>query len=131
MSRENVETLRLAYAAFNRGDWDGALADFAADAEWHEPDLPEAAVYRGHAGIREYWQSLETTVPGFRSRPERFYDAGDRVVVSTVVSGTGVESGLEVAARVGMVWTFREGRIVRCLVRRQLSDALEAVGLRE
>ena len=131
MSRDKVETLLLAYEAFNQGDWDRALSVFTPDAEWHEPDLPEAAVYRGHAGIRQYWQSLESTVPGFRSRPERFYDAGDRMVVSSVVSGTGVESGVEVEARVGMVWTFREGKAVRCVVRRQLTDALESVGLTE
>ncbi len=132
MSAETIETLRIAYDAFNRGQWDRALTVFAPDAEWHEPDLPESAVYRGHAAIKGYWHSLENTVPGFRSRPERFFEAGDDVVVvSAVVSGTGGESGLKVAARVGMVWTFREGKVIRCLVRRQLDDALEAVGLRK
>jgi uncharacterized protein len=131
MSRENVETLKAAYDAFNRGDWDSALSVFAPDAEWHEPDLPDAAVYRGHARIRKYWQSLESTVPGFRSRPERFVEAGDRVLVSAVVSGTGNQSGVDVAAQVGMIWTFRDGKVVQCLVRRQLKDALEAVGLSE
>ena len=131
MSPNKVETLRQAYDAFNQGEWDRALSVFAADAEWHEPDLPEAAVYRGHEGIREYWHTLEATVPGFRSRPEKFYEAGDRVVVSSIVSGTGVESRVEVAARVGMVWTFRGDKVVRCVTRRQLSDALESVGLTE
>jgi ketosteroid isomerase-like protein len=131
MSQENVETLRRAYEAFNRREWDRALTVFAPDAEWHEPDLPDAAVYRGLADIRGYWEMLISTLPSFRSDPERFLEAGDEVVVSSIVSGTGGGSEATVAGRVGMVWTFREGKVARCVVRRQLHDALEAVGLSE
>jgi uncharacterized protein len=131
MSRENVETLRGAYEAFNRGEWDRALTAFTDDAEWHEPDLPDAAVYRGRASIKGYWEMLRSTLPTFRSEPERFFEAGDQVVVCSLVSGIGVGSEASVEGRVGMVWTFKEGKIVRCVVRRELEDALEAVGLRE
>jgi ketosteroid isomerase-like protein len=131
MSRENVETLRRAYEAFNRREWDRALTVFAPDAEWHEPDLPDAAVYRGLAEIRGYWEMLIRTLPSFRSDPEQFLEAEDEVVVSSIVSGTGGGSEATVAGRVGMVWTFREGKVARCVVHRQLEDALEAVGLSE
>jgi ketosteroid isomerase-like protein len=131
MSLENVETLRWAYEAFNRREWDRALTVFAPGAEWHEPDLPDAAVYRGLADIREYWEMLTSTLPSFRSDPERFFDVGDEVVVSSIVSGTGGGSEATVAGRVGMVWTFHEGKVVRCVVRRELKEALEAVGLSE
>ena len=48
MTRENLEILRNAYDALNRGEIDSALAVLEPDAEWHEhSDLPEADVYRG------------------------------------------------------------------------------------
>jgi ketosteroid isomerase-like protein len=131
MSRENVETLRWAYEAFNGREWDRALTAFTPDAEWHEPDLPDAAVYRGHESIKGYWEMLITTLPTFRSEPERFFEAGDQVVVCSLVTGTGGGSQASVGGRVGMVWTFQTGKIVRCVVRRELKDALEAAGLRE
>jgi ketosteroid isomerase-like protein len=131
MSRENVETLRWAYEAFNRREWDRALTAFTPDAEWHEPDLPDAAVYRGSASIKGYWEMLISTLPTFRSEPERFFEVGDQVVVCALVSGTGGGSQASVAGRVGMVWTFQGGKIVRCVVRRELEEALAAVGLRE
>ena len=34
MTQENVEIVRRAYEAFNRGDIDGALADLASDFEY-------------------------------------------------------------------------------------------------
>jgi ketosteroid isomerase-like protein len=129
MSRENIESLRGAYEAFNRGEWDRALTAFAPDAEWHEPDLPDAAVYRGVADIRAYWEMLARTLPGFRSQPQQFFDAGERVVVASLVSGTGGGSQPAVDGVVGMVWTFHAGKVVRCVVRRELDDALLAVGL--
>ena len=37
MSQENVEIMRRAYAAFNRGDIDGMVADVAPDFEYVPP----------------------------------------------------------------------------------------------
>jgi ketosteroid isomerase-like protein len=33
MSKENVEIVRRAFEAYNRGDIEGAVADFAPDCE--------------------------------------------------------------------------------------------------
>ena len=35
MSQENVEIVRRGINAFNRGDLDEVLADYAPDVEWH------------------------------------------------------------------------------------------------
>jgi ketosteroid isomerase-like protein len=88
-------------------------------------------VFSGHGGIRHHWETLQGLMPNFRSDPQRFFDAGDSVVAATVVSGTGGGSEVTVAGEVGMLWTFRDGKIVRCVVHRELGDALEAVGLRQ
>jgi ketosteroid isomerase-like protein len=131
MSQENVEALRRAYEAFNEREWDQALSIFSADGEWHEPDLPDPAVYRGLDEIRGYWEMMARTLPDFRSQPQQFFDAGERVVVASAISGRGSGSQAAVAGVVGMVWTFHQGKVIRCVVRRELENALEAVGLSE
>ena len=35
MSRENIEIVRRAYAAFNRHDFDAAMEALDPDVEWH------------------------------------------------------------------------------------------------
>jgi ketosteroid isomerase-like protein len=49
MSQENVEVIRRAYEALNRGDLDGAVEDAAQDFEYiPSGTIPgTAAVYRG------------------------------------------------------------------------------------
>ncbi len=43
MSKENVEVVREAVAAFNRGDLDAALERMHPDIEWQTPDaFPDA-----------------------------------------------------------------------------------------
>ena len=57
MSQENVEAIRRATDAYNRGDIDGVLEECDPEIEWH-PSFQmllggEATVYRGHEGVRE------------------------------------------------------------------------------
>jgi hypothetical protein len=49
MSRENVEVMRRAYEAFNRGDLRAAVADFAPDFEYVTSGVitDAGSVYRG------------------------------------------------------------------------------------
>jgi ketosteroid isomerase-like protein len=39
MSEENVEIVRKGVDAFNRGDYEEALAVLDQDVEWHVPDV--------------------------------------------------------------------------------------------
>jgi ketosteroid isomerase-like protein len=65
--------------------------------------------------------------------PERFFDAGDRIVVYLRLSGTGRSSGIEVANNPAHVWTLRAGKAVRLEVylEREREQALDAVGWEE
>src|SRR5215216_4183912 len=58
MSRENVETLRRGYEAFNRRNIDAWLHALDADVEAQDlPSIPDAPIRRGHAALRE-WVSM-------------------------------------------------------------------------
>jgi ketosteroid isomerase-like protein len=67
MSQENVEIVREAIEAFNRGDFEAALKRMHRDIEWQTLDaFPDAETYRGREEVREFWQMWRDTFRGFR-----------------------------------------------------------------
>jgi ketosteroid isomerase-like protein len=56
MSEENVELARHAYEAFNRGDLEGTVADFAPTFEYVSTGaIPgSGSVYQGAEGWKEF-----------------------------------------------------------------------------
>ena len=79
-------------------------------------------------------QDVENAAEGFASdrvEAEEIVDAGDRVVVMVHHSGRGRTSGIEVDQRYAMVWTVRDGRVMRMDLYPTRAEALEAVGLAE
>jgi uncharacterized protein len=133
MSEQNVEIVRRMYEQTARGHPEVLYECFDPDVEWDTSatDLPEAGVYRGHEGVKEYrrrfWGAWETP----RNEPEEFIDAGDSVVVIARMGGRGKGSGIDVEQRFAMVWTLSEGKVTRVAVYQDRSEALAAAGLRE
>jgi ketosteroid isomerase-like protein len=66
-----------------------------------------------------------------RWEPEKFIDAGDRVVAILRVHAKGRGSGVDIERLDGAVWTLREGKLIRLDYYGSKAAALEAVGLRE
>jgi uncharacterized protein len=134
MSRENVELVRRAYEAWNRGDFDAAAEYLDPEIEWRTPpNIPEAGTWHGRdevgervAAFLESWEELHAGV-------EELIDAGDRVVALVRFSGRGRGTGLAVEGTSvdATVWTLREGKAVRIEMYGGTAEALEAVGLRE
>jgi ketosteroid isomerase-like protein len=131
MSQENVEVVRAAYDAYNRGDLDAALKDAAPECEldWTRAVGPQRGVYRldqMRAFFVDFLEAFEST----RVEPEEFIEAGDEVVVPQTGYIRG-RDGIEVTARVALVWTIRDGAIVRICLHQEKRDALEAAELEE
>jgi uncharacterized protein len=131
MSEENVEIVRAAYDAFNRRDLDAALEHATPDAEldWSRGIGPNAGVYKLDQ-MRSFLADLTDTFESVRVEPDEFIEAGDHVVVPQTGYVRGRE-GVEATARVSLVWTCRDGAIVRICLFQQKREALEAAGLRE
>jgi ketosteroid isomerase-like protein len=85
--------------------------------------------YDGHAGLRRLGREVRAVWDEFTIEPERFASAADRVVVIEKRRGRGRGSGVEVEQRSGVIWTVREGKIVRMETDLDPDDALKAVGL--
>jgi ketosteroid isomerase-like protein len=138
MSRENVELVRATYeldlftAAPNQID--RVFRDYVDEEfELHlPPDYPEGEpVFRGRGGFDQLIAMLSETWSEWRLEPERFLDAGDRVVVFARIVGMGEASGAPFELETTHVWTIHAGRATSVRAYRDRSEALEAAGLRE
>jgi ketosteroid isomerase-like protein len=131
MSREDVDNVRRGFEALAR-DGVEALLDFI-DPEFEattSPELsPEPSTYRGHEGLRRYFDSFYEVMEEIRFEPEEFIDAGERVVVPVRLVARGRGTGIEAEQRLAMVWTLREGKAVRLDTYPTKAEALAAAGL--
>jgi ketosteroid isomerase-like protein len=81
MSEENVETLRRGYAAVNRGDIDGLLANVHPDVEFTSLIAEaEGETFRGHDGVRRWWKEVVLPLGGLHSEPMEVRELGDTVL---------------------------------------------------
>jgi ketosteroid isomerase-like protein len=132
MSRENVETLRAAYDAFNRGDADAAAR--LADPDFELRTAARAVnpgTYRGAETARRFFEDLFDPFDEVVIEPEEFFERGDQVAVFLRVRMRPKASSAFVENRIGHLWTLREGKLARLAIFPRREEALEAAGLSE
>src|SRR4051812_18631956 len=127
MSPQNVDIVRRLYEAYNRGDGDAAFALIDTDVEWDSRHHPDGRVYHGHDGVREFVENWRGLWESTHSEPERFLDAGDRVVVLTLEMTKA--AGLEITEHHAEIYTLRAGKVVHWRAFVDQAEALAAVGL--
>ena len=130
MSQENVERIRQAYAAFNRGDFDGVAEILHPEIEWR-PYLGavEGAVYHGLDQIRGMWESLEEGFgDSFQVEIEELVDLDDQVLIVLQARARGPGSGVEVRKGWVQAATMRDGLVYRVEPYPDVETAREALG---
>lgn len=124
-----VATLRNAYAAFNRGDIDAAVAGLDPQIEWSEPEsFPGGGTYHGRDGAKRYLTQSRAAWAEVISEPEQFIDAGDRIVVFVHARVRAKESNDWQEVRLADVYTVRDGKIVAMRAFADRQEALRWVG---
>ncbi len=130
MSQENVEIVRRGYEAFNRGDFDAAMALSRPDVEFIRAGIESSL--KGREEIRT-WMEPDAFAEQ-RIEPLELWANGDRVLVRQEMFARGAGSGIELATGSWAVWTLDgEGFIARgeMFMVDQEAEALEAAGLEE
>jgi len=61
----SAEHYRESVEAFNRRDWDGFCALMDEDIEVESRLTQMEGVYRGHAGLRRWWDDLLGAIPDY------------------------------------------------------------------
>jgi ketosteroid isomerase-like protein len=134
MSRENVDAMRRAVEAWNRGDANGFVESFHPVGEWFSEIVRRVEgaerVYRGRAEIRRFWDEWHS-VWDMTIEVSEIRDLGDTTLTLGRMRARGKASGIDLDEPVAYVGEF-EGGLIRTL-RAYLDPAraLEAVGQRQ
>jgi ketosteroid isomerase-like protein len=129
MSEENVERVRRAVDALNRGDLEAALDRVHPELEWQTLDaFPEAGTYRGTDEVREFFETWQETFHGFHLQLESCEAIGDDHVIAALrVGGEGAGSGVEVESPLFFqLLEYREGELIRARMFQTEAEAREA-----
>jgi ketosteroid isomerase-like protein len=138
MSQENVEIVRRAYEAFNRGGTDACVSEgvWSPEIIWDvtPSGIPGLGTYRGQDEVRTFFEE-----DWFKAFPfeewevelEEVIDAGDQVIGMSRQHGRGASSGAVAELELAQISTLRDGKIVRVDNYLDRKRALEKAGLRE
>jgi ketosteroid isomerase-like protein len=130
VEEQRLALLRRGYDALSRRDLDAWLEDLAPGVEIHElPEIPDTDIYRGHEGVRRWFEGTAEFVESWRwTLEEVVKESGDTVVVRAHVELVGVLSAVPVEQTVYHVFKFTGSKAAS--IRGFLTDAeaLEASG---
>ena len=131
MSKENVEIVREAYAAWNAGDTDTMRELFDPDITWRPPaGWPEQGPFVGReAVVRWFEQLLEVFTAYSTELVGDALETDDAVIVRQIWHGAG--HGPDAAIEATSIITLRNGRIAGVEQFWDHAEALEAAGLSE
>lgn len=85
-------------------------------------------MYRGIDEALRFYAGYFEAFDEIVIKPDRFIEAGDSVVVPNVAHQRG-RDGIEVSARSTLVFTVRNGKLIRICLYQETTQALEAVEL--
>jgi uncharacterized protein len=132
MSQENVEIVRAAIDAWNRGDWGGVVKDAAGDFELVPPSQsPLSAPVRGVDEVRAWAADQQETVGDLSIEIEELIESGESIVALIRLGIRPQGADAEFELRIAHLWTLRNGKLIRCEVFPERNKALEAAGLQE
>jgi ketosteroid isomerase-like protein len=87
--------------------------------------------YRGHDGVRSWWQDFHDAFPDWHAEALTVRASGDATVAYLRISGHGGGSGAPVDQTMWHVMHWRDGKAVRISRHDSEAEALEAAGQRE
>jgi len=133
MSEENVEILRGAIGAFNRGDPEAWVAVLAPEFEYTASGavVGIGGTYRGAEGFRRFLASFWDEFDAPNAEIRDVIEEGDQVLASVTFRGRGKHSGITTSWDLWQLWALRDGQAVRGQAFTNKEEALEAAGLSE
>ena len=130
-----MEAVRHGTEAFNRRDVEAMLEVLDPEVEYYAA-LPvllggTAAVYHGHAGVRELFRDLFDVLDEIHVEYSEMRDLGDRTVAIGRIRTRGKGSGVETETLFVSISDGKNGKAIRNRSYLDPKEALEAAGLSE
>jgi ketosteroid isomerase-like protein len=128
VSKQNLEIVQRGFEAFNERGVEGIIPLVHPDFEATTPPnlASEPDTYRGHDGIRRWFDSFDEVMDDIRWDGHEFHEAGDRVVVEFTLRARGKTTGLEFGQDAVMVWELRDGKAIGVELFEDLETAFAA-----
>jgi ketosteroid isomerase-like protein len=130
ISDQNVDIIQRGFE-HSQATGEFLWESFHEEVEVHDHDTIDQGECRGHAGLGRWMEDWAVAWSEFSMEPEEFLDVGERVIMVFRIKATGLSSGVAVERQDAMVFTVRDGKVVRFDYFNNREDALEAVGLAE
>ena len=127
---EIVASLRRIYEAFNRGDFDAAIAVAHPEIEFVPPGGQSSL--RDAEAVRAWMEP--DAFEEQQIEPVEFSIQGNKVLVRQHTRARGAGSGIELDIEIWAVWTLNDEGLatrVESFLPHQEAEALEAAGLSE
>jgi len=133
MSQENVEQYRRLAEAFERRDLDAFLAFFDSDADFapRSAAVHGGSPFRGHDGIRSWWDSMFSVFSDYVAEIDEVRDLGDVTFGRARLHGHGRGSDVPMEQAQWHVAEWRDGVVVHWRTFPSEAEALEAARLAE
>ena len=127
MSQENVDRWLAMADAFNRRDWEAFLAFADPDIEVESRLVPMEGGYRGHEGLKRWWDDFVGTFPDYVVEIEEARDLGDVVLSHSRGIGHSAGSSTPIVDPFWQPLMWRDGRCVWWRNCPTEADALDAI----
>ena len=133
MSQENVDLIYRAFDALNRHDFDAFLAVMDDDVEFipRMSAIEGESGYRGHDGLRSWWNGLLDVFPDYSAELADVRDLGDLTFATFHARGHGAGSATPTDQAAWIMIRWRRGKAVWWGTFDARDEAFESVGLSE
>ena len=129
MSERDVEVVRSGLEAFNRRDLEAVIEMTDPDAEFIPlRSLLEGTPYRGHDGVRKFFEDLAEEWDDLRIEGDEWRDLGDRVLVIGHFRARGRGSGVELHSPAAWLVSVRDGKFAYLRAYSNLDEAEREAG---
>jgi uncharacterized protein len=130
MAEENLEIVRQVYEAAARRDTETILALYDPDVELDASALGiegrGGGTFHGHEGLRSLFGEWHESWVEIDYSYEELIEASDQVISVVTRHARGRASGIEVEQPFALLWTIREGKVIRVVWFLNRNDALES-----
>ncbi len=132
MSRESVELVERAFAAYREGGIDAVMPFCAPDVVWHfdAEESVEDLAYRGRDGIRGAYEVWIESLDDFGWDVHEIRDLGERVLVLADITGLSRDTGVAARLSTNLLVDVHDGLIHEVRTFIDLDRALAAAGER-
>jgi ketosteroid isomerase-like protein len=128
VSQQNVDSIRDAYAALNRGDAGPYFELFDEQGEFCEPaSLPYGGTHHGHDGLQQLMGAIDELWGETQYHIDELLDAGEIVVVVGRVQSRARRTGHEIDEPLVEVLRFRDGKITSAHAHADTARFLQAL----